>query len=294
MKELVREKVRPIALTSLAPVTGFLLILALELLTKSEVSELLSSVVNMLVVALVAFVLYPKWLGIPFGRIETREFLRRTGFYLPDHTWKHIVLGLVLAVCTLAGMLVASVLTGKYTMDFSTINLPHLVFSLNPALWEELFYRGILMLLLLRFTGSLKQAFVIQVVLFGAIHIKGADVLAFVDAFSVIVMATGFTYVAHKTQSLVAGVVFHYFHDALLYTVQLPDGIYSGVTENVIFYGSLWLMVGIGCVITKLAADKIGVRAPQELYSLEKIRQATGSFSGIVETGDGLPARAGR
>jgi membrane protease YdiL (CAAX protease family) len=157
-------------------------------------------------------------------------------------------------------------------MDVSTINLPHLVFSLNPALWEELFYRGVLMFLLLRFTGSLKQAFVIQVVVFGATHIKGVDLGAFVDAFSVAVMALGFTYVAYKTRSLVAGVVFHYFHDAFLYLFQLPGGVYTGVVDNAIFYGVLWLMVGIGCVITKLAADTSGVRAANELYRLERVQ----------------------
>jgi membrane protease YdiL (CAAX protease family) len=271
MKERVRDKGGPIALTIMAPVMGFLLIFAFEAFTKTEISRLLSSVVNVLVVAPVAFVLFPKRLGIPFGRIETREFLRKTGFYFPDQTWQHVVLGLVLAACTLAGMLVASILTGKYTMDVSTINLSRLVFSLNPALWEELFYRGVLMFLLLKFTGSLKRAFVIQVVLFGAIHIQGVDVGAFVDAFSVMVMAIGFTYVAYKTRSLVAGVVFHYFHDAFLFFVQLPDGTYGGVTENAIFYGFLWLMIGVGCAITKLAAEKISVRAPEELYSLQKV-----------------------
>jgi membrane protease YdiL (CAAX protease family) len=272
MKELLRDKVRPVALTLVAPVTGILFFFALEVFLKIEVSKLVSSVVNLVVVALVALVLYPRWLGIPFGRVETREFLRRVGFYLPDRAWKHVGLGLILAACTLSGMLVASILTGKYSMDVSTINLSHLVFSLNPALWEELFCRGVLMLLLLRFTGSLKQASVIQVVLFGLMHIKGVDLGAFVDVFSVMVMALGFTYVAYKTRSLVAGIVFHYFHDAFLYFVQLPDGISTGAVDDAIFYGVLWLMVGIGCVITKLAADTWGVRAAAELYRLERVQ----------------------
>jgi general stress protein CsbA len=292
MKELVRDRIRPVALTVVAPVAGFLLIFALEAITGIEVSRLLSSLVNLLVVALVAFVLFPQRLGIPFGRIPTRQFLRKVGFYAPHHAWKHLLLGLILAACTLSGMLAASIFTDKYTVDFSTINLPHLVFSLNPAVWEELFYRGVLMFLLLRFTRSLKKAFAIQVVLFGAMHIKGVDIGAWVDAFSVMVLAVGFTYVAYKTRSLVAGVVFHYFHDAFLYFVQLPDGIYSGVTENVMFYGMLWLMVGIGCGITKLVADKMGVRAAEELYSLEKIRPTTGALSGSVKTNDAFPASA--
>jgi membrane protease YdiL (CAAX protease family) len=267
MKELMRDKVRPVALTVVAPVAGFLLILVLEVFTDTEVSKLLGSVVNLLVVAPIAFVLFPKWLGIPFGRTETREFLRRVGFYLPDRAWKHVVLGLILAMCTLSGMLVASILTGKYTMNLSTVDLPQLVFSLNPALWEELFYRGVLLFLLLKFTRSLRQAVVIQVVLFGLMHIKGVDVWSLVDSLSVMVLALGYTYVAYKTRSLVAGIIFHYFHDAFLYLVQLPGGIYTGVADNVIFYAILWLMVAIGCIIARVAADNWGVRARSELYS---------------------------
>jgi membrane protease YdiL (CAAX protease family) len=260
--------VRPVALTVVAPVAGFLLVFVLEVLTDIEVSKLLASVVNLLVVVPIAFVLFPRGLGIPFGRIETREFLRRVGFYLPDRAWKHVALGLILAACTLSGMLVASILTGKYAVDFETVDLPHLVFSLNPALWEELFYRGVLMFLVLKFTRSLRQAVVIQVVLFGLMHIKGVDVWSLVDSLSVTVLATGYTYVAYKTRSLVAGIVFHYFHDAFLYLVQLPGGNYTGVADNAIFYGMLWLMVAVGCVIARLAADNCGVRARNELYSI--------------------------
>jgi membrane protease YdiL (CAAX protease family) len=168
-------------------------------------------------------------------------------------------------------MLLASVLTGSYAMDASTIDLTHLVFSLNPALWEELFYRGVLMILLLRYTGSLMRASAIQAVLFGMAHIKGLDAWAFVDVFTVIVISIGFTYAAYKTRSLVAGVTFHYFHDALLKFVQIPATIDPGATHRAFFYVILWVMVGVGCVVTKLAVDRFGVRAPAELYRYEGV-----------------------
>jgi membrane protease YdiL (CAAX protease family) len=293
MREFVRDRIRPVGLTVLAPVAGFVLLLALEVITGTEVSRLLSSLFNLLIVGLIATIVFPRLLGIPFGRVSTGEFLRRVGLYAPGGAWRHVVLGLVLAACTLSGMLVASILTGKYTVDASTITLPHLVFSLNPAVWEELFYRGVLMVLLLRFTRSLKWAVAIQVVLFGAGHIKGVDAEAWVDVLSVMIIAVGFTYVAYKTRSLLAGVVFHYVHDALLLFVQLPNGMRSGVAEDVIFYGLLWLMVGVGCGLTKLAADKMGVRAAEEPYSLEKTRPSTGASSESVAADDGFPASAG-
>lgn len=270
MKNL-RSTVRPIALTFFAQGAGSLFILALEMALNIELSKMLGSLVNLVVVAFFAFLIFPKFLGIPFGRIDTREFLRRVGFYLPVSAWKHILLGLILAGCTLSGMLLASVLTGSYVMDTGTINLPHLVFSLNPALWEELFYRGVLMILLLRHTKSLRRAFTIQLVLFGLAHIKGLDSWAFVDAFTVIIISIGFTYTAYKTRSLLSGVAFHYFHDALLNFVQIPSTVDPGATYKALFYVILWVMVGIGCVITKLTVDKLDIRAPTEFYNLENV-----------------------
>ena len=81
-------------------------------------------------------------------------------------------------------------------MDPGAVDVPHLVFSLNPAIWEELFCKGVQMVLLLRLTGSLKRASAAQIALFGAMHVKGLYVWAFVDMFSVAVIAVGFTYVA--------------------------------------------------------------------------------------------------
>jgi len=270
MKEFVRGTIRPIALCVTAPVAGFLLLLILEILFDIEVSRLVSSVINLLVVAPIAFVVFPRLFGLPSGRTDTRSFLKETGLIFPAGGWKHTLLGLALAGCTLSGMWLASFLSGEYIADPGTIDLPHLVFSLNPALWEELFYRGVLMILLLRFTGSLRRATVIQVILFGLMHIKGFDVWSWVDVFSVMILALGYTYVAWKTRSLVAGIVFHYFHDALLFFVQLPDGVYTGATENLIFFGLLWLMVGVGCLITKIAVDELGLSEGNELYILKE------------------------
>ena len=268
MKDILRNTIRPIAVIMTSPVIGFVLVFLVETILNIEVSKLVSALINLLVVSLIAFVLLPIRFGIPFGKLKTSEFLRKVGFYIPEKPWKHALLGLVLAGCTLTGMLVASTLTGKYSFNLDTVNLSHLVFCLNPALWEELFYRGILMLFLLGTGKSLRQAAIIQIILFGLAHIKGFDFWSLFDTVSVVVIAIGFTYVAYKTRNLLAGIVFHYFHDALLFLVQLPNSIDKGVIENITFYGLLWSMVGIGCLITKLAVDRLWGRPAKELYAL--------------------------
>ena len=124
-----RRIFRSVAITLVAPAAGFVLVMLLELLLKVEVSKLLSSVINLGIVSLLAFWVFPRLLGIPFGRVPVGEFLRRSGLYFPEGTWKHILLGLVLAACTLSGMLIASLLSGKYQVRPESINLAHIVFS---------------------------------------------------------------------------------------------------------------------------------------------------------------------
>ena len=147
MRQFMITKIRPLALTLLAPGLGFFLLLLLELGFKIEASRLLSSVINLIIVAPVAFLLFPRVLGIPFGRVAIGVYLKKLGFFFPQNAWKHVLLGLVLAACTLSGMLIGSLLSGEYVLDVGRIELQHLVFSLNPGIWEELFYRGVMMVL---------------------------------------------------------------------------------------------------------------------------------------------------
>jgi len=67
MISLFRYKIRPIILTAIAPAAGFTFIYLLEIFLKIEFSKQLSAIFNLLTVALIAFLLFPKKLGVPFG-----------------------------------------------------------------------------------------------------------------------------------------------------------------------------------------------------------------------------------
>ena len=58
MKQFMREYIRPVGLTILAPGAGFLLLFLIELSLKIEVSRLLSSVVNLIIASLIAFLIF--------------------------------------------------------------------------------------------------------------------------------------------------------------------------------------------------------------------------------------------
>lgn len=263
MKKVVNEIVRPIALAFAVPVVGFLFVFLFEKFAGIEVSRLNAAIINLVIVAVFAFLILPRRLGYPFTLLRTP---RKLGLYFPTKALQHILLGVLLAACTLGGILVASLLGGGFKPDLKTITLPQAVFSLNPALWEELFYRGVLMFFFLKLTGSLKKAAVFQIIVFGLAHIKGFGFWDLVDTFSVAVIAIAFTYVAYKTRTLLAGIVFHYFHDALIFFVQPASEVAQTSIDHLRFYALLWGMVAVACLLVKLAADRFGVQAPAPLY----------------------------
>ncbi len=122
------------------------------------------------------------------------------------------------------------------------------------------------MIILLNAIKKVETAFGIQCIIFGLIHIKTFDIWGVIDVFSVMIIAIVFTFAAYKTNCLLAGIVFHFLHDALLFFVQIPGGEYVGLMENVTFYIPLWIMVGIGCLITKFASEQFNITAKMELY----------------------------
>jgi hypothetical protein len=265
---LLRDLVRPIALAFVFVSPGFALRLLLNMSMDVEMSVLFTSVLNFGLAAMGAFVVFPKAIKQLFGEVSLAEYTHRLGFYLPAKVWKHVALGVVLALCTLGGMLTGALLTGRYVLDWRMISLEHLVFSLNPGVWEEFFFRGIIMLVLLRRVRTIRQAALIQIVLFGLTHVKGLGIWAWVDVASVMILAAAFVYTAYKTRTLVAGIVFHFLHDSLLYVVQVPGREYIGLGENLAFFVALWVMVGVACFVAKVAAERLGVQAETELYEV--------------------------
>jgi membrane protease YdiL (CAAX protease family) len=270
-RTFLKNIVRPIALSWVAIGSGSLVSLILKMSLEIQLSRLTTSLITLVIAAFAAFILFPKILKQPFTTPSLSLYLRQLGFYWPKNGWKHILLGILLASFTLTGMLIGSLLTARYGFDRSTINLTQILFSINPGIWEEFFYRGVIMFLFLRLTGSLKRAANMQILLFGVTHIKGFDLWSWVDVISVMILAVAFTYTAYKTRTLIAGIVFHFVHDALLFVPQVPGANYVGLAENLAFFGCLWGMVALSIVLIKLASEKWGITAKVELYSPQKL-----------------------
>jgi hypothetical protein len=261
-----KRNIRAIALSVLFSSIGFVLSFMLKKVLNIDLSKLEMSIIAFIITTLCALILFPKVFKIPFGRVSIKEFIFKVGLYPSKKIYGFILIGILAAVTTISAMLIGSILTGKYVFDSSTINLGHAIFSLTPGIWEEVFYRGIIMIVLLRMTSSFKKAAIIQVVIFALAHIKGFDFLSILDVFSVLVIAIGFTYMAYKTKSLIPGIVFHYLHDTFLFSVQIPGGDYTGFKDNALFYSVLWISIGLVILVTKHLSEKYQIVNKFNLY----------------------------
>jgi len=270
----IRNKVRPIALSIGFSAIGFLVAFVLKKFLHIELSRLEISIIAFIVTSLSVLLLFPGVFKVPFGKVSIRDFVRKVGLYKPRKMYKFIFLGLIAALFTLTGMLVGSQLTGKFVFDKSTITLTQAVFSLTPGIWEEVLFRGVIMIVLIRLTKSFKKAFIIQIVLFGLCHVKGIDTISLVDAFSVGLLAIPLTYSAYKTKSLIPGIIFHYLHDTFLFAVQLPDGVYSGFKDNAVFFGAFWVSIFVAVIFIRRAAERFHISGDYDLYGLGEQNQS--------------------
>jgi membrane protease YdiL (CAAX protease family) len=267
--EIRNRILRPILLPMGFSAIGFAVAFVFKKFLHFELDRLGISIIAFTVTTLSVLYLFPKVYKIPFGKVSVREWIIKVGLYKPEHTFKYIILGILLATITLSGMLFASFQIGGYKPDLSTITLGQAIFSLTPGIWEEILFRGVLMIALLHLTKSLKKAAIIQVVLFGLAHIKGIDLLSFIDAFFVMILAISFTYVTFKTKSLIPAIIFHYLHDTFIFFVQLPDDKYIGFTNNAVFYITLLISVILTMLITKKLVERFNIQGNFDFYAVE-------------------------
>ncbi len=266
-----RKRGMQVGITLLFSILATAIFLLLRMSLHSDLSKLYLPLLAFPLNIFVIRIIFPKKLGIPFGKISPHDFSDRIGLSKPNHTTKFIILGVLLGVCSLSGMLIGSIIGGQYQFDPSALTLEQVVFATVPGVWEEVFFRGILMLVLLGILKDLPKAALLQVVLFGLFHLSGFEFWTIVDVISVMLIGGTLTYTAHKTNSLLPGIVFHFLHDAFLFLVQPPGGEISGNFASVVFFASLWIMLGVACLLTKFCAEKWGVQRGKNLYDQDKI-----------------------
>ncbi len=225
----------------------YLLLGLLEFLPGTYVPALLYFVA----LGILALVLMPYVIGLPNGRKSLREFCYDIRLLPMKPVVRNVLLGLLLAALTLVSILLASLLTGHFVLDWSTVPALRWVKGLTRGIWEEVFFRGIILVLFLRIFPE-RRAVVSAALLFAVVHFKleNFDLYAAVDLVSIFFMGLLFTYVVLKTGSLLPAMVFHYVHDIFIKLVQNVPGA-DVTTSKTLLFGLLWFSLIVGALLTK-------------------------------------------
>ncbi len=169
---------------------------------------------------------------------------------------RNVLLGLLLAALTLGSILLASLITKHFVLDWSTVPALRWVKGLTRGIWEEVFFRGIILVLFLR-VFSERRAIFLAAFLFAIIHLDPLhiDLHMIVDIISIFFMGLLYTYVVLKTGSLLSAIIFHYVHDILINLVQNTPGADEAMAKALLF-GLLWISLIIGALLTKYVVER--------------------------------------
>ena len=198
-----------------------------------------------------ALYLMPYVIGLPNGRKSFQDYCRDIRLLPVTPLGRNILLGLLMATLTLSCIFLASLLTGHFVFDWSMVPALRWVKGLTRGIWEEVFFRGIILVLFMR-VYPLRKAVFFSTFLFAVVHLNpmAINLEIIVDVVSIFFMGLLFTYLVLKTGSLLPAIVFHYVHDIFLLLVQNTPGA-DETLASALLYAFLWIALLIGAVLTK-------------------------------------------
>ena len=204
-----------------------------------------------LALGVLALILIPFVLGLPNGRKSFRDYCLDIRLLPMGPLGRNILLGLLMAALTLSAIFLASLLTGHFVLDWSLVPTLRWVKGFTRGIWEEVFFRGILLVLFMRVFPNGGGVF-FATLLFAVVHINPLDLTSsmIVDGISIFFMGLLFTYLVLKTGSLLPAIIFHYIHDIFVLLVQNTPGAGEPLA-SALLYAFLWIALVIGAVVIK-------------------------------------------
>jgi membrane protease YdiL (CAAX protease family) len=212
-----------------------------------------------------ALYITPQVLGLPNGRKPFREYCADIRLLPVAPVARNVLLGLLMAALTLSAILIATLLTRHFVLDWSFVPPVRWVKGLTRGVWEEVFFRGIMLAILMRMY-SRRKAVLWMTAIFALVHLNIMNVsfAAVVDAVSVFFIGLLFVYLVLKTGSLLPAIVFHYVHDVFVLLVQNAPGA-SEPMVSVLLYGFLWASLAFGAMLTRSVVEHWPVRTAEPM-----------------------------
>jgi membrane protease YdiL (CAAX protease family) len=127
--------------------------------------------------------------------------------------------------------------------------------GLTRGIWEEVFFRGIVLVLFMRIF-SRRVAIFFAAFFFSLMHFNPMTISLFkvVDVISIFFMGLLFTYLVLKTGSLLPAIIFHYVHDIFVLLVQNTPGADETLASALLF-AFLWIALVLGALLTKYIVE---------------------------------------
>jgi len=199
-----------------------------------------------------ALYLMPYVLGLPSGRRSLRDYCRDIRLLPVRPVGRNVLLGLMLAGLALSSILLASLLTGHYVFDWRTVPALRWIKGLTRGIWEEVFFRGIILVLFMRVFAQQRKAVFWASFLFAMVHVNvmalSVDMIA--DVVSVFFIGLLLAYLVLETGSLLSGIIFHYVYDIFVLFVQNTPGADEPLA-SILLHGSLWVAIALGALLTR-------------------------------------------
>ena len=129
------------------------------------------SLLYFLVLGVLALYLMPYVIGLPNGRKSFMNYSRDIRLLPMTPLGRNILIGLLMAALTLSSIFLASLLTGHFVFDWSLVPALRWVKGLTRGIWEEVFFRGIILVLFMR-VFPLRKAVFLSAFLFAVIHLN--------------------------------------------------------------------------------------------------------------------------
>jgi hypothetical protein len=111
---------------------------------------IIPSLLYFFALGVLALCLMPSILGLPNGRKSLRDYCQDIRLLPMRPLGRNILLGLLMAALTLSSIFLAALLTGHFVFDWSTVPALRWVKGLTRGIWEEVFFRGIILVLFMR------------------------------------------------------------------------------------------------------------------------------------------------
>ncbi|MHA1489225.1 MAG: lysostaphin resistance A-like protein [Promethearchaeota archaeon] len=230
----------------------------------------LNTILSFVFQAILWFLIVPFGLHLPNGKESFRGYNKTIHLSTIQPLRRNILLGLICAgtycLCKFCGAL----LFGTFVFDLNVLFtspdadngvLGWLIFliTVNPGIWEEITFRGVILTLLLK-KISQKKAIILDGIIFGLLHlinlislIRGnsdqALLFILITLIQVVYTSFGgifFAYMCTKTESLLPCIITHYLLDSItmLFNAVIIDPALDAI-YTIIFIGLAPMIINI-------------------------------------------------